>query len=125
MIEYLKAADQIKALGLDNSEFIARAKFTEGVRVAVERGDVGFRGGWVSCGHIDSDLHPKKWAGLLGAMGYDLHPSMAATGRSSHPVSVGTGRAWLRLFVKRGHEGESIEQQAAAVYAFKKAQSAP
>lgn len=125
MIKYLQAAELLKEVGLDNSEFLERAKFLETVRVAIERKDVGFRGDWVSCNHINSDLHPKKWAALLGTMGYVLHPTMAVTGRTSHPVSIGSGRSWLRLFVKQGSPAEKIAAQKEAVYAFKQRQLSP
>lgn len=118
MIAYLKAADQIAELGLDNSEFLARAKFVEIVRVSIERGDVGFRRGWVSSAHIVSDLHPRKWAGLLEAMGYELHPSLGKTGRTQ--LIEGEGRT--RLFIQKGHEMAGVELERHAVKHYRSAQ---
>ena len=133
MIEYLRAAELMKDVGVDNTEFLKRAKFVEGVRIAIARGDVGFRGGWVSSTHIASDLHPKQWAGLLESLGFVLHPSMAAKGRSDTPVTLvvdsrpgelreAPGKSWLRLFVLKGSPGESVEDQVEAIRAFKRAQ---
>lgn len=118
MIDYLKAADQIAQMGLDNSEFLARAKFVETVRIGIERGDVGFRGGWISSGRVVSDLHPKKWAGLLETMGYELHPSLSKTGRTQ--LIDGEGRT--RLFIQKGHEMVGVELERHAVKHYRSAQ---
>lgn len=135
MIDYLKAAELLKEVGLDNTEFLKRARFLEGVRVSIERREPGFRGGWISSAEINSDLHPRQWAALLEVLGYVLHSSMAGGGRSAAPVSMlsreprgelrGTPKkAWVRLFVLRGSPGEKINGQAEALRAYKLAQIA-
>ena len=130
MIEYLQAAERMKELGMDNTEFLQRAKFVEGVRLAVKRKDYGFRGGWISSAHIVSDLNPRYWASLLALEGYVLHPTMQQAGRSSAPVRVGADKKkWLRLFCVAGSAEEKIKTEAAATHEFLRkqmtSQSAP
>lgn len=124
MIEYLQAAELMKGLGMDNSEFLSRAKFVEGVKLAIERKEIGFRGDWVSSAHIVTDIHPKQWAVLMGSIGYVLHPSMIGKGRSDVPVDLGGGnKQWVRLFVKQKSPSYSIKSQGEAIYSYKVAQN--
>lgn len=74
---------------------------------AVERGDAGFKGGWVSSVMLDNMLHnigysrsiaPNKRREIMGNLGYDYHPSLTG-GRVNNNVLPDNAKP--RLYVHR------------------------
>ncbi|MGJ0509089.1 MAG: phage NrS-1 polymerase family protein [Methylocystis sp.] len=95
---------------------------------AIEREEVGFRGGWVSSMAVDKLLDrvnasraipPNKRRDLLTNIGYDYHPQLVG-GRVNNAVLPDGGKP--RLFVKRGSELASIVGPAEVARAYCTAQ---
>lgn len=75
---------------------------------AIERGDAGFKGGWVSSVMLDRLLHnigyargiaPNKRREIMGSLGYDHHPALR-DGRVNNNVLPDNAKP--RLYVHRG-----------------------
>lgn len=75
---------------------------------AIERGDAGFKGGWVSSVMLDRLLHnigyargiaPNKRREIMGSLGYDHHPALRE-GRVNNNVLPDNAKP--RLYVHRG-----------------------
>ena len=74
---------------------------------AIERGDAGFKGGWVSSVMLDHMLHnigysrsiaPNKRREIMGNLGYDYHPALTG-GRVNNNVLPDNAKP--RLYVRR------------------------
>jgi hypothetical protein len=86
---------------------------------AIERGDAGFRGGWVSSILLDRLLEtigsaryvaPNKRREIMNNLGYDYHPALNH-GRVNNPVLPDGGKP--RLYVHKGNaELLSVRNQA-------------
>lgn len=78
---------------------------------AVDEGETGFRGGWISSIALERLLSiagksravpPRKRRDLLRSIGYDWHPALLGTcGRANNPIPI-DGNKKPRLFVKAG-----------------------
>lgn len=78
---------------------------------AIDRGDAGFKGGWVSSVMVDRLLHaigysrsiaPNKRREIMGNLGYDHHPALKE-GRVNNNVLPDNGKP--RLYVHRDDSG--------------------
>jgi hypothetical protein len=85
------------------------------VMEAIETGQQGFAGGWISSLALDKLLESKrmdgrlprnKRAGLLEGLGYMIHPGLAG-GRTNNAVAIDGGKP--RLFIKRGHLASNLQ----------------
>lgn len=99
-------------MGANVGDLVERLEFVEFVESAINEGRVGFRKGWISSSKIDSDLHPKHWAGLLESMGYTLHPALSNNGRTQ--LIADEGRT--RLFTRENHPKRGVKIARHAVH---------
>lgn len=98
---------------------------------AIESGDTGFKGGWVSSyylGLLLDRLHitiaPNRRRDLMKSIGYDYHPAMVGTdGRCNNPV-VPDGRK-SRLYLREGHLALNLDDHARICDAYSVAQAKP
>ena len=79
----------------------------QAIMEAVEAGDVGFRGGWVSSTYLAALLEarrihvaPNQWDSTLAALGWVHHPALPG-GRVTSVVSPDGKKP--RLWIKKGH----------------------
>lgn len=95
---------------------------------AIEREEIGFRGGWVSSGAVDRLLDRTGRAGrvplnrrreMLQALGYDWHPALPQ-GRVHNPVQPDGAK--VKLFLKNGHADRSLLRPADVAAAYSAAQ---
>lgn len=84
----------------------SRGPIEQEVQEAIDRGDAGFCGGWVSSGALDRllervcrnrPLAPNKRREVLQNLGYDWHPALK-DGRVNNPVLPDAAK--VKLFVK-------------------------
>jgi hypothetical protein len=79
----------------------------QAIMEAIEAGDVGFRGGWVSSTYLAALLEarrihvaPNQWDSTLAALGWVHHPALPG-GRVTSVVSPDGKKP--RLWIKKGH----------------------
>lgn len=106
----------------------SRGGVEQTVLEAIEQGEQGFRGGWVSSIALNSLLdsarigqrltHRKRWE-MLRSLGYVPHPALP-DGRVNNPVLPDNAKP--RLFVAEGSEAAAIATAAAAAAAYTQAQ---
>jgi len=97
------------------------------VREAIEEGEIGFCGGWVSSIHLDRILRenylsekvpPGKRRELMQNLGYEWHPTLPC-GRSPSTVII-DGMKKPRLYVKADHQSLSLDSASDVVKAYVK-----
>jgi hypothetical protein len=95
---------------------------------AIEREDVGFRGGWVSSGALDRLLGsmgrgavvpPNRRRDMLQSLGYDWHPALPS-GRVNNPVLPDAAK--VRLYAKVGASNWALASAAEVAHAYQQAQ---
>lgn len=98
---------------------------------AIERGETGFRGGWVSSGALDRLLdrtgksrycpHNQRRK-LLQGLDYDWHPALIGTsGRVNNPVLPDAAK--VKLFCLKGSPAWGLKTQSEVAAAYTAAQS--
>lgn len=95
---------------------------------AVERDEMGFRGGWISSAAFDrllaslnrtASVPPNRRRELLQTLGYDWHPSLK-DGRVNNPVLPDNAK--VRLYLKKGSAAWSLTTAAEVANAYQSAQ---
>lgn len=103
----------VKALaakyGAKADDLIKRLELADQVALSVASGKVGFRGGWVSSSHLETNLHPRFISEVLAAMGYHLHPALADRGRTNCLIHIdGAKRSRLFVNTERPERDEAV-----------------
>jgi len=105
----------------------SQGKLEQEVLEAVQSGEPGFAGGWVSttmlaklCDRLRTYLPPSKRDKLLADLGYVKHPALADYGRTPNPVQPDGNKT--RLYVKRGHLALNLQKPAEVSKAYSDAQ---
>lgn len=95
---------------------------------AIEREEMGFRGGWISSQALDRLLERLGRANrvplnrrreMLQTIGYDWHPSLPG-GRVNNPVLPDGAK--VKLFIKTGHPARDLTKPADVAAAYTQAQ---
>lgn len=98
---------------------------------AIEEGQPGFRGGWVSSHYlslllerIQAKVPLNKRGTLMRSIGYDIHPLLAdSNGRVDGPVNPDGKKC--RLYIKDGHISLNITKRSQVGDAYSAAQISP
>ena len=106
----------------------SRGPIEQEVNEAIERGDVGFCGGWVSSGALDRllervcrnrPLAPNKRREVMQNLGYDWHPALPS-GRVNNPVLPDNAK--VKLFVRLDSAHRHLTTAAEVAQAYTQAQ---
>jgi len=94
----------------------------------VERGEVGFAGGWVSSFALDALLDTLRASvprnrrrEIMHSLGYEWHPNLPE-GRLNNPISDAGSTGRPRLFVKKGHLACNLMKGGDIARAYQQAQ---
>lgn len=116
-------AAEVKRPPVRKQKDTAESRSRRQVRDAIARGDVGFRGGWVSSVHMDKlvqGVPPCKRRALMNTIGYDWHPALT-DGRVNNAVQCDFGKK-SRLYVSWGNPSRDIKKAVDATRAYEGAQ---
>jgi len=112
---------QVNSLGAVEQEIVE----------AVEQGQMGFSGGWISSTHLDKLLmnlnlqrrisHNRRRA-ILSVLGYEIHPSLT-NGRVNNVIPCDAAKS--RLFVHNSNESKNLTIVSEIVKAYEMAQPMP
>lgn len=104
----------------------SRGPIEQEILEAVDREDVGFKGGWISSGYLDKLLErirrpvaPNKRREILQSLGYDWAPGLQQ-GRVNNPVMPDGVK--VKLFVKTGSPAHVFTRPADVAAAYSAAQ---
>ena len=102
----------------------SRGPIEQEVQESIERGDLGFCGGWVSSGALDRllervckgrPLAPNKRREVMQNLGYDWHPALPS-GRVNNPVMPDNAKVKLFVRLDSPHRELSTPAEVAQAY---------